>query len=109
MFCVAATPFQGSPTQKPSMLSTLIFATICGGGMVIIPTDLELILHAASQFLNHISCVPPGNVIAKVTSLRPCTFLTAAATLFISLKPTSPQKSFDSVIDWPLLFSTIAI
>ena len=27
--------FQGSPTQKPSILSTFMFATICGGGMVI--------------------------------------------------------------------------
>lgn len=26
--------FQGSPTQKPSILPTRIFATICGGGTV---------------------------------------------------------------------------
>src|SRR5512143_2756570 len=30
-----ARAFHGSPTQKPSMLSTRMLATICGGGTVI--------------------------------------------------------------------------
>ena len=33
--------FQGSPTQKPSILSTFMFATICGGGTVMRFTSLS--------------------------------------------------------------------
>jgi hypothetical protein len=33
--------FQGSPTQKPSILSTFMLATICGGGIVISVTSLS--------------------------------------------------------------------
>ena len=47
--------------------------------------------------------------MANVTSLRACTAFTVAATLFTSLKPTMPQKSFESVIPCPLLLITIAI
>ena len=33
--------FHGSPTQKPSILSTFMLATICGGGMVMRLTSLS--------------------------------------------------------------------
>ena len=33
--------FHGSPTQKPSMLPTRMFATICGGGTTIVFTSLN--------------------------------------------------------------------
>src|SRR5688572_3688231 len=77
--------------------------------MVIIPTDFELMPQAASQVRNQISCVPPGKVWANVTSFLDCTDFTAAATFFISLNPTRPQKSFDSVMAWPLLFNIMAM
>src|SRR6187431_525302 len=34
MLSTIARLFHGSPTQNPSILSTFMFATICGGGMV---------------------------------------------------------------------------
>src|ERR1044072_1560199 len=86
-----------------------MLATICGGGMVIMPTDLAFTPHAASQVRNHISCVPPGKVCANVTSFLDCTDFTAAATFFRSLNPTRPQKSFESVMAWPLLFNIMAM
>src|ERR1043165_7666708 len=91
------------------MLSTRMLATICGGGMVMMPTDLELTPQAASQVRNQISCVPPGKVMANVTSFLDCTDFMAAATFLVSLKPTRPQKSFESVMAWPLLFNIMAI
>ena len=33
--------FHGSPTQKPSILSTFMLATICGGGIVMRLTSLS--------------------------------------------------------------------
>jgi hypothetical protein len=36
-----ARAFQGSPTQKPSILSTFMLATIWGGGMVMRATSLS--------------------------------------------------------------------
>ena len=42
--------FQGSPTQKPSILPTFMLATICGGGTTISETSLSgLMPPAASQ------------------------------------------------------------
>jgi predicted small integral membrane protein len=42
--------FQGSPTQKPSMLPTRMLATICGGGTVItLASFIGLIPPEASQ------------------------------------------------------------
>ncbi len=42
--------FHGSPTQKPSMLPTRMFATICGGGTVItLASFIGLTPLAASQ------------------------------------------------------------
>src|SRR5262245_39197869 len=62
-----ARKFHGSPTQKPSILSTFMLATICGGGMVIRLTSLSgLIPPDASQYLVHMACVPGGKVIANV-------------------------------------------
>ena len=54
---------------------------------------------AASQLRNQMSCVPPGKVIAKVTSLPAFNLaFTTEATLFVCLNPTFPQKFFDSVM-----------
>ena len=36
-----ARAFHGSPTQKPSILPTFMFATICAGGIVISATSLS--------------------------------------------------------------------
>ena len=36
-----ARSFHGSPTQKPSILSTFMLATICGGGIVMRVTSLS--------------------------------------------------------------------
>ena len=42
--------FQGSPTQKPSMLPTRMLATICGGGTVMtLASFIGLMPAAASQ------------------------------------------------------------
>ncbi|MOA34650.1 hypothetical protein D3C78_1560370 [compost metagenome] len=42
--------FQGSPTQKPSILPTRMFATIWGGGTVItLASFIGLMPYAASQ------------------------------------------------------------
>ena len=42
--------FHGSPTQKPSILPTFMFATICAGGTTISATSLSgLMPPAASQ------------------------------------------------------------
>jgi hypothetical protein len=42
--------FQGSPTQKPSMLPTRMLATICGGGTVMtLASFIGLMPCAASQ------------------------------------------------------------
>ena len=42
--------FQGSPTQKPSILPTRILATICGGGTVMsLAPETGLMPAAASQ------------------------------------------------------------
>ena len=34
MFWLTSCSFQGSPTQKQSIVPTFMFATICGGGTV---------------------------------------------------------------------------
>ena len=41
--------FQGSPTQKPSMLPTRMLATICGGGTVISLAPLTGLMPAAAS------------------------------------------------------------
>src|SRR5687768_16697868 len=64
--CATATAFQGSPTQKPSMVPTFMFATICGGGIGMMLTALGSTFAALSQYRSHVSCVPPGKVIAMV-------------------------------------------
>src|SRR6266540_692821 len=57
----------GSPTQKPSILPTVMFATICAGGIVTSAVSLSgLMPPAASQYRIHIACVPGGNVMANV-------------------------------------------
>jgi hypothetical protein len=48
------------------MASTFMFATICGGGMVMILTLLDSTLHALSQYRIQVSWVPPGKVPAMV-------------------------------------------
>ena len=41
MLSAIARTFHGSPTQKPSILSTFMLATICGGGIVMRLTSLS--------------------------------------------------------------------
>lgn len=64
---------------------------------------------AASQYRSHISWVPPGKVIAKVTSFRAFSAFTALATLSTSRNPTELQKSLERVMACPLLLRTIAM
>jgi hypothetical protein len=41
--------FQGSPTQKASMLPTFMLATICGGGTTMVETSLSGSMPAAAS------------------------------------------------------------
>jgi hypothetical protein len=50
-----ATAFQGSPTQYPSIVPTLMFATICAGGIGMIFTALGSTFVARSQYRSHMS------------------------------------------------------
>src|SRR5436190_4210978 len=88
IFCVVVTvkpilsaiarAFHGSPTQKPSILSTFMFATICGGGIVIRLTSLSgWIPPLASQYRVHMACVPGGKVIAKLSGFPEALALSA--------------------------------
>src|SRR5687767_3706014 len=105
---LTATPFHGSPTQKPSMLSTFMLATICGGGIVLIPTFLGSMPVASNQVRNQRSCVPPGKVMANCTCLAAFNLSTAPPIFDNSFVPTRSQNLLDSVIAWPLLFSIMA-
>src|SRR6185295_126997 len=59
--------FHGSPTQKPSILSTFMLATICAGGIVMRLMSLSGWMPPdASQYRIHIAWVPGGKVMANV-------------------------------------------
>ena len=41
IFWFTSCAFHGSPTQNASIVSTFMFATICGGGTTIVDTSLS--------------------------------------------------------------------
>src|SRR5262245_22032834 len=116
IFCVVTTvnpilsaiarAFHGSPTQNPSILSTFIFATICGGGIVMRFTSLSgWMPPAPNQYRVHIACVPGGKVMAKLSGSPDALALSAIG--FRSLAFLTPAFSnlLLSVMAWPLRFS----
>src|SRR5574343_1129622 len=106
MLSMMARWFQGSPTQKPSMLPTRMLATICGGGTVMtLASAMGLMPWVASQWYSHIAWVPVGKVWAKVYSR-----FSVAISLARLAPSTAPLSAsfLDRVMAWPLWLSVIS-
>ncbi len=95
--------FHGSPTQKPSILSTFMLATICGGGMVMRFTSRSgLMPPDASQYLSHMAWVPGGNVIAKVSGSPAALAFSASSLIAAGVFAPAALSLLLRVMAWPL-------
>ena len=103
--------FHGSPTQNASTVPTFILATICGGGTMMVSTSLlGSMPPAASQYLIHKSCVPPGNVTAILAAAPAAFFLAKASLSSDASSPTFKSAySLETEMPWPSRLSRAKI
>src|SRR4029450_4139931 len=95
--------FQGSHTQKQSMVPTFMLATICGGGTVMVSMSLSgWIPPAARHWGIHRAWGHPGGVLSALVALPRAFFVSSAALKGLASTPTfTSAYSLATEMHWP--------